>query len=227
MNNDQWEIAVCKKHSIIDADSTDDAIYVYPGPTLEAAKELNYRELSALSPVKLMCQITRKKAITSGRMGHYELSGSMWAVHNYEFAKMAYEGTLGVFFQTGRVRDLCVTKIRRVWNILVGLNPLLRRYEEPEVAVNLIEYHLRVNNDRLGAPTGWSNRIALPPHDVAPATGDTGFEAGDLRIGHDSSDDIRFNHPSLMALLFPHLYTVGRGHYSMTVPTDENTRSTK
>jgi hypothetical protein len=46
-----------------------------------------------------MTQITRKGILSTDRIGHYEVKGSVFTTHNFEFAEMAYGGTLGLFFQ--------------------------------------------------------------------------------------------------------------------------------
>lgn len=51
----------------------------YPGDMIDATKQLSYRERSMLSPIKLMTQMTRKSTLCTGRIGHYEVKGSIYA----------------------------------------------------------------------------------------------------------------------------------------------------
>jgi len=49
-----------------------------------------------------------------------------------------------------------------------------------------------------------------------------GHNFADLLIGSDSERQaVRYGHPSLMSLLFPYLFTSGKGHYSMSSVTSE------
>ncbi|KAI8364142.1 uncharacterized protein BYT42DRAFT_506498 [Radiomyces spectabilis] len=218
--SDDGGVVVCKKHQ----SCAIEPVYVYPGPTIAMVNGLNYRERSALSPVKIMSQITRKRAITSGRVGHYELAGSLWMRHNYEFAQMMYEGTLGMFYQDGVPGQLRPRRIKQVWDKLVQCNPLLQVYKDPEVVEELVEYHLETHHHKVGAASGWRNKIVFPIEDIPPSATDEAFRVEGLRIGQDTrGDDVQFSHPSLMALMFPHLFTYGRGHYSMAQVTAENT----
>lgn len=53
-----------------------------------------------------MIQITRKSTLLNGRIGYYEVSGAVNLKHNYEFAEMAYGGTLGLFYQRGNSANI-------------------------------------------------------------------------------------------------------------------------
>lgn len=82
------------------------------GDTLPETVDLNYREKSTLCPLKLMSQTTRKTTLYSGRIGHYKLKDSVFNTHNYEFAEMAYGGTLSLFYQCGDPASIIKKKRR-------------------------------------------------------------------------------------------------------------------
>ncbi|KAL0582512.1 hypothetical protein ABG067_007617, partial [Albugo candida] len=209
-------VIVCSSH----VSGAESGPYNYPGPCVEGASALNYRELSMLSPVKIMSQITRKGSISRGILGHYSVGGSMWSEHNYEFAQMLYSGSLGLTYsreKKGSVK-INMAKVRGVYNRLKKINPLVRDFELPEVMESLMEYHMVTNEKRF---PGWNMNMLMPVGDV-PATA-SGVALNNLVIGRDlvNNSDIYFSHPALMALCFPWLFTTGSGHYSMcSVPRD-------
>ncbi|KAI8335684.1 hypothetical protein BD560DRAFT_451079 [Blakeslea trispora] len=92
------KVMVCKRH--YKEKESDFPVYEYPefkGDIVKETESLNQCEHSFISPVKLVSQITRKSS-SSGRIGHYKLSGSFWVIHNYEFTTMAYSGTLELYY---------------------------------------------------------------------------------------------------------------------------------
>ncbi|KAG2191493.1 hypothetical protein INT47_013068 [Mucor saturninus] len=133
-----------------------------------------------------MSQITRKSTLLPGRIGHYEVKGTIYATHNYESAEMAYGGTLGLFFQRGDPTNIRKTKVKQEYQALQRVHPLLVRNDLPKLTYALA----------------------------------TDVEFKELIVGEDDVGImIRYSHPSLLALLFPHLYPTCTGHYSM-VPTN-------
>ncbi|KAI8373439.1 hypothetical protein EDC96DRAFT_39071 [Choanephora cucurbitarum] len=66
---------VCKAH--VNTYKDELPTYVYPGDLIPEAQALNYRELSVLSPLKLMTQITRNSTLLNGCVGHREVSGTV------------------------------------------------------------------------------------------------------------------------------------------------------
>jgi hypothetical protein len=161
-----------------------------------------------------MTQITRKGTLSTGRIGHYEVKGSVFTTHNFEFAEMAYGGTLGLFFQKGEIPNIDKAKVRAAYAALQSTHPLLARYNLQELTNSLVNYHLKHNRDYVGANGSFRNNMIMPlenPHAEA-----VGHSFGDLIIGTDAKRHaVRYGHPSLVSLLFPHLFTFGTGHYSM------------
>lgn len=165
-----------------------------------------------------MSQITRKSTLRHGRIGHYEVKGTLYATHNYEFAEMAYGGTLGLFFQRGDPATIRKEKVQEAYQILQRSHPLLARYKLPKLTYSLINYHVSENKKHVGIDKDWINNILFSKDDVNPQATDVEFK--DLIIGEDNVGKmIRYSHPALLALLFPHIFTTCTGHYSM-VPTN-------
>ncbi|KAI9364545.1 hypothetical protein BD770DRAFT_417754 [Pilaira anomala] len=203
---------VCKKH--LKTAEVNFKKFNYPGDLIPETKDLNYREKSALSPIKLMSQITRRSTLRHGRIGHYEVKGTMYATHNYEFAELCYGGTLGLFFQRGDPTNIRKSKVLDAYRALQRVHPLLARYNLPKLTYSLVNYHISENKKHVGIDKGWVNNVLFSKDDVNPQASDVEFK--DLIIGEDGVGKmIRYSHPSLLALLFPHLYTTCTGHYSM------------
>lgn len=176
--------------------------------------DLNYRERSVLSPVKLYSQITRKSTLNKGRIGHYVMTGSMNRLHNYEFAELAYGGTLSLFFQRGSSPTINKAKVQNIYKTLQDVNPLLARYKLPKLTYSLVNYHVTENKRHIGAAADWKNHALFAMEDINPQATDVEFN--DLIIGQDDSGKmIKYSHPSLLALTFPYLFTTSTGHYSM------------
>lgn len=171
-----------------------------------------------------MTQITRKSTIMNGRIGHYQVSGSVNLRHNYEFAEMAYGGTLGLFYQRGDPSIIRKSKVTAAYSALQRTHPLLSRYDLQPLMYSLVNYHIKENSKYIGVRRGnnWPNNYLLPEDTVHPQASETGFQ--DLYIAQDSNGfDIRMSHPALLSLLFPYLYTTCNGHYSMVQPNQANT----
>lgn len=168
-----------------------------------------------------MSQITRKSTLHTGRIGHFELTGTMYSTHNYEFAEMAYGGTLSLFYQRGDPRMIDRAKVQAAYAALQRVNPLLARYSLPKLTYSLVNYHVEENKRHVGINEGWQNNALFGNDDTSPQASDVDFY--DLLIGEDSSGKyIRYSHPSLIALLFPWLFPNATGHYSMVpMNTDE------
>ncbi|KAG2210441.1 hypothetical protein INT47_002383 [Mucor saturninus] len=191
---------------------------VYPGDTLNETVNLNYRKKSALSPLKLMSQITRRATLYNGRIEHYELKGAMFNTHNYEFAELAYGGTLSLFYQRGDPAVINKIKVTAAYEALEKVNPLIARYQLPKLTYALVNYHISENKQYVGAAEGWKNNALFAKDDTNPQATDVEFT--DLIIGEDNvGKSVKYSHPSLIALLFPHLFPTCTVHYSM-VPTN-------
>lgn len=172
-----------------------------------------------------MTQITRKSTIMNGRIGHYEVSGSINLRHNYEFAELSYGGTLGLFYQKGDPANIRKTKVTAAYTALQATHPLLARYNLQPLMYSLVNYHIKENSKYIGVrrQNQWPNNYLFSDDTVNPQASETNFK--DLYIGQDyNGNGIRISHPSLLALLFPYLYTTCSGHYSMAQPTEENKR---
>lgn len=171
-----------------------------------------------------MSQITRKTTLYNGRIGHYELKGSVYNTHNFEFAEMAYGGTLSLFFQRGDPATINKIKVTAAYEALQKVNPLIARYSLPKLTYALVNYHVYENSKFIGATDGWRNNALFAKDDTNPQATDVEFK--DLIIGEDSVGKyVRYSHPSLIALLFPDLFPHCKGHYSMVpsnVPEFEN-----
>ncbi|KAI8635880.1 hypothetical protein BD408DRAFT_356714, partial [Parasitella parasitica] len=187
---------------------------VFIGDLVPGSNNLNYREKSVLSPIKLYSQITRKSTLTRGRIGHFVMTGSMNRLHNYEFAEMAYGGTLSLFFQRGEPDNINKRKVQDVYKALQAVNPLLARYKLPKLTYSLVNYHVLENRKHIGAAADWKSNALFAMEDTNPQA--TDFDFKDLIIGQDDGGKmIKYSHPSLLALTFPHLFTTCTGHYSL------------
>lgn len=161
-----------------------------------------------------MSQITRKSTLTHGRIGHFEVKGPMYTTHNYEFAEMAYGGTLSLFFVRGDPAMIRKKNVEDAYKALQATHPLLSRYDLPKLTFSLVNYHVSENKRHVDIDKGWLNNALFANEDVNPQASDVEFK--DLIIGEDNVGKmIRYSHPSLLALLFPYLYTTCTGHYSM------------
>ena len=168
-----------------------------------------------------MTQITRKGTLSTGRIGHYEVKGHIFTKHNYEHAEMAYGGVLGLFFQKGDIAGVNKQKVQDAYASLQATHPLLARYRLQNLTYSLVNYHVKHNRDYIGVNEGFRNNMLMPvenPHAEA-----AGHNFADLIIGTDAvkKSSVRYGHPSLLALLFPYLYTSCTGHYSMSSVTPE------
>lgn len=196
---------------------------------MKEAQALNYRERCILSPIKLMTQITRKSTIVNGRIGHYELSRAVKLRHNYEFAEMAYGGNLGLFYErTAERKNIRKKKIVDAYAALQETHPLLARYELEPLKYSLVNYHIKENSKYIGqrkkknGEVSWPNNMVFSEDTVNPQASEVNFS--DLYVGTDKKkgSGVKYSHPSLLALLFPYLYTTCTGHYSMATVTPEN-----
>lgn len=181
---------------------------------LPELENLNYREKTVLSPVRLMSQITRKSTLYNGIIGHYEMRGAVFTTPSYEFAEMAYGGTLGLFYQRGDPAKINKDKVVAAYSALQRTHPLIARYQLPKLTYELVNYHIIQNKKHVGVAEGWTNNILFSNDDINPQATDVEFN--DLLIGRDMRGNmVKYSHPSLLALVFPYLYTDCKGHYSL------------
>ena len=69
----------------------------------------------------------------------------MYSVHNYEFAEMAYGGTLSLFFQRGDPANINKRNVKAAYRKLQSMHPLLARYNLPKLTYALVNYHISEN----------------------------------------------------------------------------------
>ncbi|KAI8636316.1 hypothetical protein BD408DRAFT_323123, partial [Parasitella parasitica] len=131
--------------------------FAYKGDLVPGMNDLDYRERSVLSPIKLYSQITRKSTKKHGRIGHYVMTGSVNTMHNYEFTEMAYGGTLSLYFQRGQPEAIDKEKVQTIYQCLQNVNPLLERYKLPKLTYSLVNYHVSENRKHIGSATNWKS----------------------------------------------------------------------
>ncbi|KAG1050279.1 hypothetical protein G6F43_007438 [Rhizopus delemar] len=156
-SGDETMKMVCKTHVNTAEDEFPSLSMMYPGDLAPETKDLDYRERSVLSPIKLISQITRKSTLVHGGIGHYEVKGPMYTTHNYEFAEMA---------------------------ALQRTHPLLARYDIPKLTFSLVNYHVSENKKHVNIDKGWLNNTLFANEDVNPQATDVEFK--DLIIGEDN-----------------------------------------
>lgn len=165
--------------------------------------------------------------MTKGAIGHYEVSGAIGIKHNFEFAEMAYGSTLGLYYRRGDPQIINKRKVIAAYEALKRVHPLLQRYDLPPLTQSLVNYHIKESSKYIGVKkngrTQWPDNCFFPENNVNPEAGEAEFS--DLIIGKDGSSGsyIKLSTESLLALMFPHLYPLCKGHYSMASPNEENT----
>lgn len=142
----------------------------------------------------------------------------MYALHNYEFATLAYGGTLGVTFERNSLNNVNYPLLEEAFRQLQDQHPLLRRYQLPERAQFLTEYHLRENNSNVRVNANWNHQHLLPSEGVNANAAEVNYN--DLVKGTDANHAfVKTSHPALMALMFPWLFPKCEGHYSLVERT--------
>ncbi|OBZ80644.1 hypothetical protein A0J61_11307, partial [Choanephora cucurbitarum] len=170
-----------------------------------------------------MTQTTLKSTLLNGGIGGYEASEAGNLRHNYELAEMVYEGTLGLFYQTGDPAIILKQRVIATYTALQEAHLFLARYQLQKLVYSLVNYHIKENAKYIGTRrrNEWPNNYYLPEDIVHLQVSELNFE--DLYIGQDSTGaNIRMLRPSLIALLFPYLYPECKGHYSIATPTEEH-----
>lgn len=136
---------------------------------MQETLDMNYRELSMLSPIKLMSNIVRKRTVTNARIGHYELSGSIYLRHNYEFPEVAYGGMNGLQFQRDDHNlNIDMERIRRVFLLLQQTHYVLQSYTLPQNMEQVIQYHIRENNQHVRVNNNWRDYMMMTDEGVNP-----------------------------------------------------------
>lgn len=167
-----------------------------------------------------MSQVTRKHSSNRTYCGHYEVTGSIWTRHNLEFTQMLYGGSLGIPFIRHMMEGIDQGRVQEVYQQLVETNILLRPYQTAPIAERMQQmFEDAVNSRNRVHPNvnvQWNHQYLLPIADVNPQAGEVGFD--DQILGTDVFDnDVNYkDHPAVLALIFPYLFTNGRGYYSFT-----------
>ncbi|KAI8641366.1 hypothetical protein BD408DRAFT_468114 [Parasitella parasitica] len=81
------------------------------------------------------------------------------------------------------------------------------RYNLRKLTYALVSYHVTENKKHVGSATNWTNNALFAMEDIDPEATPDRFR--DLIIEGKS---IKYSHPSLLALTFPHLFTTSSGH---------------
>lgn len=205
-------------------------ILEYCGPNL--TYDLNYRERGALAPLKLMSKMTRMTSSNRAYCGQYQVSGSMWTERNLEFSEVMYAGTLGMPYVKNLRQHVDYTKIQQSFDELCELNPRLREFNRPEVQQIYARFALaKVTQRGDPLPQGtWPMNYLMPMGDVVPNAADRILD--DLTLGSIRDYDVKLkDHPDLLTLLFPYLYSNGEGYYRFVNESSnsrqmDNTRTT-
>jgi hypothetical protein len=135
-----------------------------------------------LAPIKLMSQMTRKSTLCKGRIGHYEVEGSLYMKHNYEFANIAYGGMIGLTFRRGEPENVDMDKVREAYEVLKRQHPLLQRYSLPQRAEQILEYHVQEHNQHIRVNNNWRDHILMPSEGVNPNAAEVNYN--DLVMGN-------------------------------------------
>lgn len=159
---------------------------VYLGDVPTVVRKLHYREKSILSPIKLMTQITKKSTLYSGRIGHYELKGYVGLKHNYEFAGMAYSGTVSLSFRRGAyLENVNMGRVRDAFKQLRATHSLMAGYDESHLdkIIFVIEYHVKEHDCHVKIDDAWKDNMMVSLEAVAPLAATVGLN--DLVIGKE------------------------------------------
>ncbi|KAI8326799.1 hypothetical protein EDC96DRAFT_429602, partial [Choanephora cucurbitarum] len=178
---------------------------------------LNYRERSTISPIKIMSRITRCRSNVRSYCGHYEQSRTTWTEHNLEFLQMLYGGVNGTPLMREESQSINFENVRHVFQLLRTVNPLLSRYDDVSMDFQQEQFALRkISSRNIDLPGHvWTHNYLMPVEDVDPVEGTTTLN--DLPLGVDVRDtEIRYGEElAALALIFPYLFTNGRGYYSL------------
>ncbi|KAG1044882.1 hypothetical protein G6F43_011384 [Rhizopus delemar] len=215
LNPNTLQIIVCQGCLKKLASGRPMATFTYPGLHFTDSYKLNYRERSALSPVKIMSQISRNTYC-----GHYQLTGSVWTEHNLEFIHLVHSGAHGLPFERKLMEAIDRQKVMDIFALLKQTNPFLQPYETPFMAAEMQKLY----EDKLAthagqhpkASTSWTHNCLMPVDDVHPNAAHLKFD--DLILGTDIFErEVNYrDYPGVLCLIFPYLYTNGQGHYSFT-----------
>lgn len=112
-------------------------------------------------------------------------------------------------------------KVRRLFTILQSINPLLRRYNlaenREENQRNILHAIVRLNQT-VPNNNAWIHNYIMSIDNTDPIAAQHTMD--DLILGLDTNNNqLSFQgEPAMLALIFPYLFTRGRGYYSLSSP---------
>lgn len=98
IRNENLKVIVCVTHKASCVQRH--LVTRFPGTMVEGTDALNYIETSVLSPIKLLCNVSRSFSRTSKRLGHYVLDGNINTDYSYAYAGMVFHGTNGLQYHS-------------------------------------------------------------------------------------------------------------------------------
>ncbi|CAO3657236.1 unnamed protein product [Mucor hiemalis] len=138
---------------------------------------------------------------------------------------MLYGGLGGSPLIRGIMQPINIERVQTLFRLLQELNPNLQRYNNTHIQQELQNVVLK-KLERLGEQPNlkeeaWAHSYIFNPNEVDPMQGD--HPLGDLLLGVESetNDEIDYKAmPNILVLLYPYLFTSGRGYYSLASPDD-------
>ncbi|ORE01076.1 hypothetical protein BCV72DRAFT_323163, partial [Rhizopus microsporus var. microsporus] len=127
-----------------------------------------------------------------------------------------YAGVLGIPYMKGLQRHVNYDRVRQIFDDLCEMNPRLNAYRQDDMQRLYAKFSLS-KMARTGEPIprdSWPVNYLMPIADLPPRMAEIPLE--DLPIGNLQDFDVKLrDHPDFLVLLFPYLYTNGRGYYSL------------
>ncbi|KAI9329523.1 hypothetical protein BD770DRAFT_449668 [Pilaira anomala] len=224
------QIVVCPAHLTTSYRTNPASILTnFPGPNIDQwlkENEFSYRERACLSPVKIMSQITRGRSRNHNYCGHYEQTGATWSENNVEFTQMLYGGLMGSPYIRGMMTNIDQNKVRRLFAILQSINPLLQRYNLPEIRQenqrNILHTVVRMHRTVPNENAGIHNYI-MSIDNTDPIAAQHALDELVLCLDSNNNQLSFRGEPAILALIFPYLFTRGLGYYSLSSPQDQPT----
>ncbi|KAI9473376.1 hypothetical protein BDB00DRAFT_214570 [Zychaea mexicana] len=211
---DEFKVAICKSHTKGD----DDLVAYMPellSPVLECTKNLNWRELACISPIRMLSEITRLGSRNGSIMGHYNLAGGLSLDYNYDFAGMRFDSTLGVMYSEENTTSINVATVQRAWNETKAQKPILSEFDDPVLNHELVRYFVK-NHTKKMQTIGWDENMIMPVNDIRPTSTDYVDRFEKLSVNASGHSRIKFTDDRLFMLLFPWLFPdrTGQPKYS-------------
>lgn len=100
--------------------------------------------------------------------------------------------------------------IQEMWNILCISNTELSEFGDPQPIQELVRYFVQ-NNRKHMETIGWTDNMAMPAGDIAPAATDFAHHFEVLQVNENGRARIKFTDDRLFWLLFPWLFPNGEG----------------